>query len=220
MFTSNDHFRATHYVNQKQKYQILINNNYKEHSMGFTTKRTLLEQVRDGDPISWEEFYKMYVPLIKYCAKEVNLQEDLDDVVQDIMLQFFNKRQEFIYDPTKGRFSHYLREMVHHHVFRVLKKQRDAEMNARELKKLEKQFDESWEDRYRATLIKEVVQVLKTKFDARAFQAFHLSIFQGVKPLDIAERLEISVSAVYTIRSRGIAYLKEMMKLADLEMGE
>lgn len=185
--------------------------------MVLATRKTLLEHVRDGDAVSWEEFYKTYAPLIKLCAKDQRVPDAaLDDIVQDVMSEFFNARKKFKYDPAKGRFSHYLREMTRHHVFKHLNFNKNVTIQDR----MESRFLRHWDEEFRSTLIKEVVRVLKTKFDARAYQAFHLSIFGGVKPLDVAERLEISVSAVYTIRSRGIVYLKETLKLAGYELND
>ena len=59
-----------------------------------TTQSSLLERVQQGDEISWNEFYFRYAPVIRAAGMGFKFNEtECDDLVQQVMLHFFNKSQ-------------------------------------------------------------------------------------------------------------------------------
>jgi len=44
--------------------------------MAFTTRKSLLMRVREGDEVSWNDFYKTYKPLIFLCGDDCGLLPD------------------------------------------------------------------------------------------------------------------------------------------------
>lgn len=41
--------------------------------MAYTTKKSLLEAIRSGDEVSWQEFYETYRPLIVVRGRDYRL---------------------------------------------------------------------------------------------------------------------------------------------------
>ena len=85
--------------------------------MAFTTRKSLLSKIKQGDEISWEEFYASYRPLILLRAGDLGLtQTEKDDLVQIVMSEFFKGSRDFQYDRGKGRFRDYLKSIINNQI--------------------------------------------------------------------------------------------------------
>lgn len=82
--------------------------------MDSKTKITLLERLRDGtDPLAWQEFSDRYWRLLFAFAKRRGCSEHTaEEIVQDVMVQVFQNRDTFSYDPAHGRFRDWLGTVV------------------------------------------------------------------------------------------------------------
>lgn len=67
--------------------------------MSHSTRSSLLARVgADGNEV-WEEFTRFYTPLLVRFAERLNLQgQDVDEVVQAVLVDFFQARASFTYD--------------------------------------------------------------------------------------------------------------------------
>ncbi len=76
--------------------------------MAWTTRSSLLARLReDGDEV-WQEFTRFYSPLLVRFAERLGLQsQDVDEVVQGVLVDFFQAKESFTYDRGKGRFRDY-----------------------------------------------------------------------------------------------------------------
>ena len=101
--------------------------------MAFTTKGSLLTAVKNGDEISWQQFYDMYKPLILLKGGDLRLnQTEKEELVQLVMLSFFNTSQTFCYDKSKGRFRDYLKRIIHNKACDLMRKRHDGEISVEE----------------------------------------------------------------------------------------
>ena len=90
--------------------------------MSLTTNITLLEKITDGDEISWNKFYEIYSPLIRTSGEQWHLNEsECDELVQDVMVNFFKRAKTFRYDRSRGSFRSYLRTIARNSTFSLLK---------------------------------------------------------------------------------------------------
>ena len=65
--------------------------------MSYTTKKSLLRKVRDGDQIHWTEFYQTYRPLIVLRGGDYGLDDEEKKVLYKgvkALNEFFNKMAE------------------------------------------------------------------------------------------------------------------------------
>ena len=87
-----------------------------------TTQSSLLERVQQGDEISWNEFYFRYAPVIRAAGMGFKFNEtECDDLVQQVMLQFFNKSQIFVYRQGEVKFRTYFSQIVHNQAVDMIK---------------------------------------------------------------------------------------------------
>lgn len=201
--------------------------------MAFTTKRSLLLKVRSGDEVSWQEFYTTYRPLILLCGRDHSLTPDEnEELVQKVMCEIFQKDilakydpdkvpddVVFKYDPARGRFRHYLRKIIRYQAIRIYKKRFyleniDDPLTAAGLA-TQDEWDKAWDAEWHKHLLNMALIELRNKVQPETFAAFEMYALQDREPQEVARFLNMSLSSIYTNKSRCITALKEI--IANLE---
>ena len=78
-----------------------------------STHRTLLDKVRAGDEVSWEEFYGRYSPVVRFVGALYGLRGDeCEDLIQLVMVKFFNSAGRFVYREGEVRFRTYFATVI------------------------------------------------------------------------------------------------------------
>lgn len=202
--------------------------------MAFTTSKSLLAKVRSGDEISWQEFYNTYKPLIYLCGGDCNLTiDEKEELVQKVMTEIFQKdilnnydisnvpsNVVFTYDPKKGRFRHYLRGIIHNQAIKIYKKRKNnlsIDVDDSPVKDLPSpdQLDAAWQKEWQQHLLQMANDELKNRVKFETFVAFEMYALQNRSVEEVAEFLNMSISSVYTAKSRCITTLKEIIKELD-----
>ena len=80
----------------------------------FATRSSIFIKLQNDKPrpreLAWQQFHDKYGPIIAAFARHCGgSPQDIDDIVQDVMLGFFQTSPKFEYDPAKGRFRGYLK---------------------------------------------------------------------------------------------------------------
>ena len=200
--------------------------------MAFTTKKSLLKKVRAGDEISWNEFYQTYKPLILLCGMDCSLtQYENEELVQLVMTEIFRKdilknydldkvpdHIVFQFDTARGRFRHYLRKIIRNHAIKLYHT-RHATLPLEVVEEgnhpVADDWDRLWEKEWKRHLFNMALEELKTQVQPGTFVAFEMYALQNKPVREVAEFLHMSVSAVYTAKSRCIADMKNI--IANLE---
>lgn len=204
--------------------------------MSYTTRKSLLARVRSGDEISWMDFYNTYKPLIRGCGYDCGLSYDEQkELIQQVMCEVFQKdiigrfdfdnipeNITFQYDPAKGRFRHYLRKVSRYQALKIIgKRSKNISLddeNTHQPAELDEpwdQWDQAWEEEWRRHILTMALEELKGQVQPDTFVAFEMYALQN-RPVDqVAAFLNMSLSSVYTAKSRCITALKNIIK--DLE---
>ena len=202
--------------------------------MSFTTRKSLLAKVGAGDEVSWGEFYAAYQPLVLLCGKDCGLMEhEKDELVQQVMCEIFRKNivgkydpdhvpesVAFQYDPSKGRFRHYMRQLIRNQARKILRKRAalpsidddDAPVPGMPADNV---WDSVWDREWYKHILCMALPELRNRVQPETYAAFEMYAVQGRPVKEVAAFLDLSVSSVYTAKSRCIAALKEIIK--DLE---
>lgn len=187
--------------------------------MAMTTSVTLLERITDGDEISWNQFMEIYSPLIRLVGGDWGLSaSERDELVQDVMINFFKVSRNFRYDKERGRFRSYLRTIVRNCIFAIIKKrvrtaseQEEDEFSA----SVDCAFEEKWDSEWHNHLLGEALKVLSREMDPISYQAFHRYAIEGGEPSAVAAELGLSVNAVYVNKCRAMGRLRTIVKQLD-----
>lgn len=182
--------------------------------MQYTTNVTLLEKVIAGDELSWEAFRNNYAPLIRCCGEEWKLTPvECDELVQDVMINFFKASASFHYDRQKGHFRSYLRTIARNSVFALLRKRRSSTAERDDAAPLlDYAFDEKWDIEWYNYLCSEALGLLKKEMEPISYESFYKYVIEGMPPAEVASRLGITVNAVYINKSRAVERLRKTVK--------
>lgn len=201
--------------------------------MAYTTRISVLRGAADGDEIYWKTFYDTYRPLIMLVGGDCNLKPDeKEELVQNVMCEVFQKdilgkfdpdnvpeHVTYKHDESKGRFRSYFRKIVRYQAIKIFHKRSnalsiDADNNPVSLIS-EDEFDAIWNDEWHQHILSQAMVELRSRVEAVTFSAFEQYAVYGKKVEEVAGFFDMSVSSVYTAKSRCISTLKEIIK--DLE---
>ena len=201
--------------------------------MAFTTRKSLLARVRGGDEVSWSDFYEAYKPLILLCGGDCGLTADeKEELVQQVMSELFLKdivgkydpdnvpeNVTFVYDPAKGRFRHFLRKIIRNHALKILRKRKnnaslDDENNPIELGS-EDAWNAAWDEEWYKHLLNMALVELREWVQPETYAAFEMYALHERNVEEVAQFLNMSVSSIYTAKSRCISALRDIIKTLD-----
>ncbi len=182
------------------------------------TKATLLAQLRDGtDSVAWDVFFKRYWPLVYGWARRRGCSDHTaQDIVQDVMLKFFERRDLFQYQPERGRFRDYLAVVVRNKVAEHRRRpsgriRPGADPAACETQESDAPGpDDSWEETFDKALLLAVLDVVRREVHPRDYLAFELTALQGIAPAEAALMTGQSRNALYKARRRVMNRLKAL----------
>ncbi len=189
------------------------------------TRPTLFEHLRDGtDPLAWEEFFGRYWPVIYALARARGCSEHSgEEVVQEVMLKFFQKRDLFQYDPQRGRFRDWLATVVRNQVAEHRRRPserirpRGGDSNA-DLPQHEvagtgsddARPEEVWEAAFENALLAVLLDVVRREVNPRDYLAFELLAIEGLPGAQAARITGLSRNAAYKARRRVLKRLREL----------
>lgn len=170
--------------------------------MSYTTQPSMFELMRQGDEITWERFYKSYRALVLLRGKDLGLSgTDLDELQSRVMLKFFEKRQTFRYDPSKGRFRDYFRMVVTTTALDMLREKKNTllvqDMATLAESSLCEENATNYEKEWRAHIFGQALQEAKNTLPVRAVQAFIMCKLRNVPVNTVAELQQVGKSTVY-----------------------
>lgn len=188
--------------------------------MNSKTRVTLLERLRDGsDVLAWDEFFDRYWRLIFAAARCRGCSEHTaQEIVQDVMLAVFEKKDVFRYDPARGRFRDWLSVMVRNKVAEHRRRPDDrirgqggdlaGELPDREANNV--QPDDFSEAAFEQALLVALLAIVRHEVNPRTYQAFELSALHEMRGAEVAKITGQSRNAVYLARRKVLARLKEL----------
>ncbi len=184
------------------------------------TRPTLLEQLRNAaDAMAWDEFFQCYGRVIWRLAKRRNCSDHTaEEIVQNVLLKIFERREVFRYDPARGRFRDWLAAVVHNQLaeYRRRPSERvrapggssagavvEAEQHA-------PQPDALSEAAFEESLLEILLDVLRREMNPRDYLAFELLALGGLPGAEVAKITGLSRNAAYKARQRAVARLTEL----------
>lgn len=187
--------------------------------MAFSTSKSLLSRIAQGDEIAWEEFFQTYRPLIRLRGGDFGLSEtEKEELVQETVLAVFKGAGRFHYDPGKGRFRDYLKAIVNSKAVDALRHRRTQGdgMTPDDIDSLSGSvpgdLEERWNVEWREHLLPQSLDELRTRLEPETYQAFELYALEGWPPKRVADFLGLGVSSVYVAKSRAVEKLREIVR--------
>jgi RNA polymerase sigma-70 factor (ECF subfamily) len=188
------------------------------------TRPSLLVRIRDaGDAEAWQEFVKLYAPLVYGFARKRGLQDaDAADLTQEVLRSVSKAAGRLDYDPKRGTFRSWLFTVVRNkiHDFQASQRRRppvsgamSAQTSLEELAAPAEDETKLWHEEYERQLLNRAIEQVRGDFHDSTWQAFWRTAIQGTKAKEAAEALGMTTAAVYVAKSRVLAQLKKQMEL-------
>lgn len=183
------------------------------------TRASLLVQLRDGgNHAAWQEFLKLYGPVVYGFARKRGLQDaDAADVMQDVLRSVSSAIARLDYDRNQGTFRGWLFTISRNKIYNFLSARRirpQAAGDSGTNRLLDSQPDdqdgaEAWEMEYQRRLASLAMDRIRGEFQEKTWQAFWLTAVQGTAASEVSKQISLSPGAIYVAKSRVLARLKE-----------
>jgi RNA polymerase sigma-70 factor (ECF subfamily) len=185
---------------------------------GDQTSSTLLQRIRNTEPVAWERFVELYGPLVYHWCRQSGLQEaDAADVGQDVFRAVFRAIANYRHDRPGDSFRVWLRTITRNKVKDFVRKRARVEAvggtTANEILKglpADPETDEPSDNTDEvAILYRRAIEMILSGFQEATRQAFLRVVLNSQDPVDVARDLGLSVNAVYLAKSRVKKRLRE-----------
>lgn len=183
------------------------------------TRASLLVQLRDGgNHGAWQEFMKLYGPIVYGFARKRGLQDaDAADLMQEVMRSVSAAIGRLDYDRSQGTFRGWLFTITRNRVFnflsaRRLRPQASGDTSTNQLldsHPVENDGADIWEVEYQRRLAAIAMERVKKEFQESTWQAFWKTAVEGSSAADVSKQIGMSTGAIYVAKSRVLARLKE-----------
>lgn len=187
------------------------------------TRASLFLRLRDDSKqeLGWQEFRDRYAPVITgYCRQAGLAAADGDDILQEVMMGFFRRAADFVYDPSKGRFRGYLKRATLNAIRKRGRRAGGPRLVSEDwLDEHAEATETRWEQQWTEQLLVRALDEVRSRFDAKTIEAFELYCRRDVPAPEVAGRLDISVDSVHQAKSRVSAAIREVMEGLRAEEG-
>jgi RNA polymerase sigma-70 factor (ECF subfamily) len=185
-----------------------------------STSRSLLERLKAGDAAAWDRLVSLYSPLVyRWCRRWGLREQEILDVVQDVFqavathIAAFHK--ERVGDTFRGWLRTIARNKVNDHFRRHGREPEGVGGTEAQLwlaglpESPGSEGGSSSEDRLDRPLLGRALELIRSEFEERTWQAFWRTAVEGQSPADVACELGTSSGAVRVAKSRVLRRLRE-----------
>jgi RNA polymerase sigma factor (sigma-70 family) len=197
-----------------------------------STRVSLLIRVAQLGPIdqqAWREFVTYYGAKMYQWCQGWGLQDaDAQDVTQQILLKLASILRTFTYDPARS-FRAWLRTLTHHAWHDVLTVQHRAIPGSGDSGVVQRllsipardDFCQRLEEAFDHELLQQAIDEVRTRVQPATWEAFRLTAFENIPPIEVACRLNKKVATVYMLRSKVQKMLRaELQRLGGKDAPE
>jgi RNA polymerase sigma-70 factor (ECF subfamily) len=192
-----------------------------------STSMSLLGKASLGDREAWEQIVYLYSPLVdQWCRRRPLNADAIAGIGQDVFLVLLKNLGQFKKDKPSHGFRKWLWRVTTNEINNYLRKVRNEPQGmggsaAREI--IESYPDRSAEPRSMnddrpgrddegLIVLRRALELVKTDFEPRTYEAFREVVLNERPPADVARSLNLkSVGAVYTAKSRVMKRLRELL---------
>jgi RNA polymerase sigma-70 factor (ECF subfamily) len=185
------------------------------------TRTSLVLQLREpGNQAAWQEFSRLYGPVIYGFARKRGLQDaDAADLMQDVMRRVSGAIGRLDYDRKQGTFRGWLFTITRNLIFnflsaRSIRPQGSGDSTTNKLLNQAPAAStddgaDTWELEYQRRLAALAMEKIKSEFQESSWRAFWLTAVDGKSAGEVSKELKMSTGAIYVAKSRVLARLKE-----------
>ena len=171
----------------------------------------MVERLRNKDKRAFELVFNNYYSLLKsYAMRFLEDVEEAEEVVQDVFVKFWEKCDSLSPDSS---IKSYLFRSVHNTSLNFLKHQKVKDSYRQfVISSMESEASESGIPELDHQNIRERIHLEIDNLPPRCAEIFKLSRFEGLKYVEIAEHLSISIKTVEVQMGKALKILRSSLK--------
>jgi len=178
------------------------------------TRASLILKIQDpNDQQAWDEFVRLYQPVVFRVARSKGLQEaDAMEVVQTVFVSIAASIDRWTQEDPEVKFRHWLLRVAKNATLNALTRRpadqggAGAEILA-EIEARDRQSESLIELEYRRELFIRAAEIVRGDFATETWKAFELTAIEGLSNESAARELGKSIGTIYAARSRIIKRL-------------
>ena len=178
---------------------------------------SVLERAKLGDQDAFRKITQLYAGLVYYWIRDVELSpEHAEDVSQQVFMAVIQNLKTFQRTKPADSFRAWIRIITRSKIADHFRKNTGVEIalgGDKSLNEVAAENDEE-DDRDKAILYQKAVQFIKGEFSDKYCKAFLMLVVDGIAAKDVADNLGMTVTTVYTAKSRILKRLR--VEFADL----
>jgi RNA polymerase sigma-70 factor (ECF subfamily) len=187
------------------------------------TRLTLLSRLRrePNNQAAWNEFLTRYEPLVLTWCRGFGLQDaDARDVAQNVLLRLARTMKSFQYDPSRS-FRAWLKTLTRNAWKDFLAERTKEESGDSMVRRMldNAQAGDALVDCLKQQFDLEVLEEAQTRvqwrIDVQSWEAFRLTALEDMAGADAAQRLGMTVAAVYKAKSRVLKMLQDEVRRVE-----
>ena len=183
------------------------------------TSLSLLARVRESsDDDAWRRLVDLYDPLLRQWLQNHDVQaSDADDLTQEVLEVVVREVADFQHNERTGAFRTWLRQILVHRLrnhWRARKYRPSVDGGTAILDRLNELEDETsqlsqiWNREHDQHVISRLMELIRPRFQAKTWEAFHRQLFAGQQAEQVAAALDMPIGSVYVARSRVLGALR------------
>ena len=184
---------------------------------GPETSTTLLGRIASGDGVSFAEFERRYAPMIAALGRLRRLNDrECDELVQEVLLVFFRKGEDFRFDPARGKFRTFLGKVIRDCATDILRRRAPAALPPEAAESLPDEAaapDLAAANALLAMMrddaLEQLLEILRKRVTPETYRIFEHYTLKQHSPDEPLDGESISRNRIYKVRQRCRAILKE-----------
>ncbi len=187
------------------------------------TRPSLILRLHDShDTQAWQEFTAVYQPLVYRLARMKGLQDaDAQELVQEVMVAVSRAVENWVPDPARGRFRHWLFRIARNLIVNFLSRKKFRPLgtgDSRFARLLEEQCDPACEEsavfdlEFRRETFRWAAEQVREQVRETTWKAFWQTTVGDRRIETVAAELGMTIGSVYIARSRVMARLREAVQ--------
>ena len=196
-----------------------------DSNSALTASTTLLGRIRRHDSQAWQRLMDIYGALVYQWCRRMGLSpEDSADVLQETFLSVAKSISSFQPNERGGGFRAWLATITRNKIVDLRRKRNQSQpaQGGSTMQQRLQQFpepiipdDEDTKARETSGILSRALGLMKTDFEETTWRAFWHVTMDHESAAEVAERLGISVNAVYKAKARVLHRLR--CELGDLD---
>lgn len=163
-----------------------------------------------GDPLAWNEFVELLLPLLwKWIGRLKLTEQDAADLIQETFLVLFKELPDFEYDPHRS-FRAWLWTILKRRAIDLQRRQQPLELEPEQVPAVAN-LPLLEESEFRSLLMSRALAVVQNEFAPQTWRAFWEHVIHERPAAEVAAELGIAPGSVYVAKGRVLNVLRERL---------